>query len=210
MKYVITSFVKSLNTSLAIFVADCLGVPPPDKKVFVGPDYYIRDGIRVEKYFPPTFDKVTPSHPLWKYIEHYDIMMDLPYCFLYKEIHQYFSDSKFIHSIRPSDEWLSSLERYDMLHPTSVGNQQLWMFAGYPYNPPFKPFKWNQENRDRLINTYETHNQNVIDYFKDYPDNFVCVETPLDKQDSENVAKLLGIKTDKIIGHYNPNNVIRV
>ena len=209
MKYVITSFIKSFNTSLTAFVGDVLGIPVPPKRIFVSPDQCKRDGINIVNFLPPTYDTITTSHPLWEYIEHYDIMMDLPYCFLYKEIHQHFPDSKFIHGIRPSDEWLSSLKRYDMLGDSNIGNQQLWLFAGYPYNPPFKPFKWTKENEDRLINTYETHNQNVIDYFKDYPDNFICVETPLNMQDSKNVAKLLGVETDKLIGHLNPNNIIR-
>lgn len=193
MKYVITSFVKSFNSSLAAYTSTLTGAPI-QKQIWVTSTKLKRDSHRIENFLPPTHEKLTPDHPLWFSVENQTLLTDLPWCFLYKEIHSHFPDSKFLHGIRPSHEWLSSLKRYDALGENHIGNQQLWMFAGYPYNPPFEPFEWNSENEERLINTYETHNQSVIDYFKDFPENFICVETPIDGKDRINIANFLGSK----------------
>lgn len=95
---------------------------------------------------------------LMKIIENYDSFDDTPWPFLYKQIDRLFPDSKFILSIRKTPEiWFKSIcNLRDILGPSK------------DHSPPY-------DEKDKQINRYLRHNNDVQKYFENIPNKLLIV-----------------------------------
>ncbi len=112
-------------------------------------------------------------------IEQQDAFKDTPWPILYKELDQAYPGSKFIHVVRDSQKWIASASRDFGTHPNSihqliygcpcpVGNEKIW--------------------GDR----YEKHNREVVEYFKDRPDDFLSLHMDRGELNFEPICQFLG------------------
>lgn len=97
--------------------------------------------------------------------EHFDAMQDTPwYCF-YKDLDKKYPNSKFILTIRNTDSWYTSwinmFNRDNKYHKLT----KFLFFEG-------KTLKHNKEN---YIAQYEKRNSEIINYFKDRPENLLIL-----------------------------------
>lgn len=98
----------------------------------------------------------------YKLIEQYDAFEDHPWSVLYKELDSKYPNSKFILTIRPTDQWIKSIlshfgQTYIPLHE--------WIYGvGYP-----------EGNEDIYIHRYEKHNADILEYFKYRPNDLLIL-----------------------------------
>lgn len=142
--------------------------------------------------------------PIIKLVNRYKAFQDRPFYMndLYKHLDEHFPDSKFILSIRDdADEWYNSLIRF---HSKVFGNgskptvEQLkrsgYIHTGWIYDMLKGLYKTSDDdiyNKDNLINYYNTYNANVIDYFKDRPDDLLIINLK-DKDSYQKFCKFIG------------------
>lgn len=92
--------------------------------------------------------------------EKHDAFQDNPWPLLYKEMDQKFPGSKFILTTRPLDEWIDSVVRHFGTRETAM---RRWIYgSGCP-----------QGNEDRYTERYELHNREVLEYFRDRPEDLL-------------------------------------
>ena len=84
----------------------------------------------------------------------FDAFQDNPWPVLYKELDRKFPGSKFILTLRPSDEWIRSVVNHFNEEETPMRE---WIYGvGCP-----------KGNENVYIARYERHNREVLEYFKD-------------------------------------------
>jgi hypothetical protein len=87
-------------------------------------------------------------------VNKFDAFQDNPWPILYKELDQKFPDSKFILTLRPSEDWFRSVVNHFIEKETPMRE---WIYGvGYP-----------KGNENVYVARYERHNREVIEYFKD-------------------------------------------
>jgi 3'-phosphoadenosine 5'-phosphosulfate sulfotransferase (PAPS reductase)/FAD synthetase len=97
-------------------------------------------------------------------IAEYSALSDIPVCALYKELDEYYPNSKFIFTSRSTESWVnsaildtqSSINKYGCMHATTR-----WAY-GLDYI-----------DRDKFIERYEQHQKAVSKYFKNRSDILV-------------------------------------
>lgn len=141
-----------------------------------------------------------------EYCEEYDAFQDVPFSLpeTYKHIYEEYPDSKFILTIRDSDEiWYDSLIRFysivfgkngnpptkfDLQNHRYIHLHWMWDLNRYIYNTPEdEPYQ-----KEKMIEWYNTYNNNVISYFKD-KDNLLVLNLK-DKNSYESFTNFLGIE----------------
>lgn len=95
-------------------------------------------------------------------INRYDAVQDVPWCALFKEIDEKFENTKFILTIRDSKDWLNSAKKhfkddYFKMHEYLYGEGVL------------------EGNEERYLKRYLAHNDEVIKYFSDRPDDLLVL-----------------------------------
>ena len=89
----------------------------------------------------------------FKFANRFDAFQDNPWPILYKELDRKFPGSKFILTLRPSDEWIRSVVSVFGDEETPMRE---WIYGvGHP-----------KGNEDVYIARYERHNREVMEYFK--------------------------------------------
>lgn len=96
-------------------------------------------------------------------VRHYDLFEDWPWPLIYKDLDRMFQGSKFILTVRKSEEkWLESLKNHSMrTHPTKHCRK-----LAYGFNFPHKSEK-------KHIEFYRRHNDGVRSYFKGRSGDFL-------------------------------------
>jgi signal recognition particle subunit SEC65 len=95
-------------------------------------------------------------------VEQYDAFQDNPWAIIYKELDKKYPESKFILTLRSTDEWIQSLVRHFGNEHTSMRE---WIYGvGNP-----------KGHEEIYISRYEQHNQEVLEYFKDRPDDLLVL-----------------------------------
>ncbi len=100
-------------------------------------------------------------------VEQYDAFEDNPWPIIYRELDERFPGSKFILTRRPSAAWIRSQVRDFALTETPM---RRWIYgenAGCP-----------EGNEDIYVARYERHNREVLEYFKDRPDDLLVFDLP--------------------------------
>lgn len=92
----------------------------------------------------------------------YDAFQDNPWPIIYQELDRKYPNSKFILTIRNSENWIQSLVRYFGSNETPM---RKWIYGvGCP-----------EGNEEIYIKRFEKHNKEVIDYFKQRPNDLLVM-----------------------------------
>ncbi|MEX2605902.1 MAG: sulfotransferase family protein [Kiritimatiellia bacterium] len=98
-------------------------------------------------------------------LDGYDAVEDTPWYMIYKELDGLIPHSKFILTLRDPESWFRSVSRHigDLRSP-----HHEWIYGKGKGLP-----KYHKRN---AIRVYSTHNQEVLDYFKDRPDDLLVLD----------------------------------
>ena len=95
-------------------------------------------------------------------LDRYDAFVDNPWPILFRELDQRCPGSRFILTTRPSDAWFRSVTRF--FGPKTTPMRE-WIYgAGSPLG-----------NEARYVERFERHNREVLDYFRDRPDDLLVL-----------------------------------
>ena len=98
----------------------------------------------------------------YKLVDKYDAFQDNPWPLIYRELDEKYPGSKFILTVRPAEKWMRSMARHFGAMSTPMRE---WIYGvGCP-----------KGNEELYIARYERHNAEVIDYFKDRPDDLLVL-----------------------------------
>jgi Sulfotransferase domain len=96
----------------------------------------------------------------------FDAFQDNPWPILYRELDEKFPGSKFILTLRPTNDWIRSMVNHFNEDETPM---RKWIYGvGCP-----------KGNEHVYIARYERHNREVTDYFKDRPEQFLVLNIPV-------------------------------
>ena len=94
--------------------------------------------------------------------EQYEAFRDNPWPVVYQEMDRRFPGSKFILTVRPGASWINSVVRHFGAETTPMRE---WIYgAGCP-----------QGNEAIYLARYERHNREVLEYFRDRPDDLLVM-----------------------------------
>jgi hypothetical protein len=99
-------------------------------------------------------------------VDRFDAFQDNPWPILYKELDQRFPSSKFILTLREPAEWIRSQVRHFGRHETPM---RTWIYG----------FGCPEENEDRYLQRFESHNREVLSYFSDRPNDLLVMDLTL-------------------------------
>lgn len=98
-------------------------------------------------------------------INHYDAIEDTPWYMIYKELDKKIPNSKFILTIRDEESWYKSVSRH-------IGDLRSahheWIYGRGKGLP--------KDYKENTIKIYTEHNREVLDYFKDRPDDLLVID----------------------------------
>lgn len=96
-------------------------------------------------------------------VKRYDAFQDNPWPIIYRYIDEKYPGSRFILTVRPTDDWIDSVVRHFGSESTPM---RKWIYGvGYPLG-----------NEKIYIDRYERHNQDVKDHLKDRPDDLLVMD----------------------------------
>ncbi len=96
-------------------------------------------------------------------VAQYDAFQDNPWPILYRKLDRLYPQSKFILTMRNSDSWIASQVRHFGRRETPM---RQWIYGvGCP-----------EGHEDVYKERYESHNKDVLDYFRDRPDDFLILD----------------------------------
>ena len=123
-------------------------------------------GYRVKSFFGSDDPDISRNacEQAFGFVEEYDAFEDTPWCIIYKELDEKYPGSKFILTLRPTEAWIKSqVEHFGTKTATTPIRE--WIYGtAYP-----------KGNEDIYIARYERHNREVVEYFKDRPDDFLIL-----------------------------------
>ncbi len=138
-------------------------------------DWVLQDmGYRVSKAYKQTDGKFSKTlenmdlSEIKRVSELFDAFQDIPWFLYYKEFDQWYPGSKFILTIRDNKSWWNSFLRY-----FRTEYYPLFKYV-YGFNNPIG-------NRDAIVERYEEHNNGILEYFKDRPDDLLVLEVGEEK-----------------------------
>jgi hypothetical protein len=100
-----------------------------------------------------------------KIIEKFDAIEDTPWYIIYKELDKLLPGSKFILTIRDEQSWYKSVSRH-------IGNLRSahheWIYGKGKGLP--------KDYKENTINVYNNHNKEVVEYFKNRPNDLLIID----------------------------------
>jgi hypothetical protein len=98
-------------------------------------------------------------------LKNYDAVEDTPWYMIYKELDKLIPHSKFILTIRDEESWYSSVKRH-------IGDLRSahheWIYGRGKGLP--------KEDKQNTIDVFNKHNQEVIEYFKNRPNDLLIID----------------------------------
>lgn len=94
------------------------------------------------------------------------ITREFPYFGMYEYIYENYENSKFVLCIRNSEDVFNSYKKYMSTELTYSINDALFDVYG--------PI--TDEHKEQFIKIYEEHNQKILDFFKDKPENLLVLK----------------------------------
>ena len=95
----------------------------------------------------------------------FDAFQDNPWPVIYRFLDREYPGSKFILTMRPSEKWIASVVDH---FGKSAPPMREWIYGPGMGNPT--------GNESVYIERYERHNREVLDYFKDRPEDFIVFD----------------------------------
>lgn len=143
-----------------------------------------RNAERLQKYYLKT-----DFNPIIQYCKSAEVFQDYPFSYpeTYKFVDKAYPNSKFILTVRDSPEqWYDSISKFhaklfgkgilptksDLENATYVEKGWVWRNFSFFYNPPNLEDIYSKNN---LIKTYIDYNKEVINYFKNRPDDLLIL-----------------------------------
>lgn len=108
-----------------------------------------------------------------------DAFKDTPWPILYREMDERYPGSKFILVERSTDKWIASACKDFQSHPNEI-HRHIYGVAS-PVG-----------NEQIFIERYERHNNEVKSYFRDRPDDLLCMHLDRGEVTWENLCNFLG------------------
>jgi hypothetical protein len=105
----------------------------------------------------------------------HDAITDTPVCCLYKALDKSYPGSKFILTIREKESWLHSCERYwkEVLMPLiQTGPDHPYKYIRFINE---KVYGAQDYDREIFSGVYDTYNTEVVQYFRDRPQDFLIL-----------------------------------
>lgn len=145
-------------------------------------DQYRAEILHMDHYFKDEFD------PIIRYCKSAQVFQDVPFSApeTFKYLDKAYPGSKFILTVRDdAEQWYRSITRFhaklfgkDGRVPTVDDlKSAIYIRKGAPYNtvrvhgtPDHDPY-----NKEIMIAHYEKHNRDVMEYFKDRPDDLLVI-----------------------------------
>jgi hypothetical protein len=133
---------------------------------------------------------------IYETVEKFDTFEDWPWPLMYKELDKKYPGSKFILTIRKDHNiWLKSIKKHSLKTNPIYHCRKL----AYGYYYP-------QYNEGKYIRAYEKHNKEVIEYFKNRPNDFLIINWE-EGDGWEKLCKFLGKRIPKkAIPHCNKSS----
>ncbi len=115
-----------------------------------------------------------------KDVSRYDAVEDNPYPLIFKELDQLFPGSKFILTMREPESWYKSVKRHigDLRDPMHE-----WIYGRGKGLP--------KDDKENTLRVFNAHNAEVIEYFKDRPDDLLILNF-MEGDRWEKLCKFLG------------------
>ena len=98
-------------------------------------------------------------------IHGYDALEDTPWYMIYQELDRRLPGSKFILTIRDEESWYRSVSRHIGLLRNPLHEYIYGRGKGLP-----------MKNRENTIAVYNRHNEGVLEYFRERPDDLLVVD----------------------------------
>jgi hypothetical protein len=98
-------------------------------------------------------------------IRDYDAVEDTPWYMIYQQLDKMIPGSKFILTIRDEESWYSSVSR----HIGTLKNPNHELIYGRGKSLPM-------ENKENTIRIFNSHNQEVLEYFTDRPGDLLVLD----------------------------------
>lgn len=100
---------------------------------------------------------------------------DFPISILYKELDKAYPGSKFILTIRDDVDWLRSVRDH-----FSYKNPHRWEWDVYPFSNRMHQAVYGRKDFDAftMLERYRRHNAEIIEYFKNRPDELLIMREP--------------------------------
>jgi hypothetical protein len=126
-------------------------------------------------------------------VPRFDAFKDNPWPLLYRELDERFPASKFVLTVRPTEEWIRSAVGH---FGTQSRPMLEWIYGvGYP-----------KGNEDIFIARYERHNREVLEHFKTRPDDLLVLSIT-EGEGWEKLCPFLGKEVpDVAFPHEDPKN----
>ena len=97
------------------------------------------------------------------FARNYEAFKDNPWPCVFKEVDNAFPGSKFILTVRETNDWLESVVKH--FGDTSTSMREFIYGVGFP-----------KGNEHIYISRYERHNNEVVDYFRGRPDDLLIMD----------------------------------
>ena len=144
-----------------------------------------------------------------KLCEDYEVFQDRPFSMpgTYKHLDEAFPNSKFILSVRDNeDKWYGSFIRFQRMifggkitPSANILKKSQHCYKGWMYDVIKDQYNTPDDdlyNKETLTNIYLKHNKDVLEYFKDRPDDLLVIN--LKHEDSyKRFCKFLGIRKER-------------
>lgn len=153
-------------------------------------------------YVTGNFEKII------KYCESADVFQDVPFSFqnTYKYLDEAYPNSKFILSVRnTAEEWYDSLVYFHLYRhnrgtiPTAEQLQtNPYIYRGWMWevmNGVYGTTEKDPYDKQTLINYYNKHNEDTIEYFKHRPNDFIKINLA-DFNSYNTFKKFMGIENE--------------
>ncbi len=177
------------------------------KQVFIDLGFVVANQFNAELLMDNYFDK--DFDPIIDFCKTGEFFQDVPFSCpnTFRFLDKAYPNSKFILTVRDSStQWYNSLIRF---HSKLYGDGKIptvemlkkvdYVYPGWTWNTIKKMHNITENddpyNKEMLISYYENHNKDVLEYFKDRPNDLLVLNVS-DKRSYQKLAKFIGIKVD--------------
>ena len=123
-----------------------------------------------------THYELTHGHYNFTILQDYDGISDITVSPYYMELDQIFPNSKFILTIRDKKKWLESLKRHWEDRPPYDDPKQTETHLKIRRFLRAAVYGIYTYNEQRLSNVYDVYHRNVLDYFKERPEDLLVID----------------------------------
>lgn len=132
--------------------------------------YHLGVHIKHHPDDPHTYEQLIRADYNLSILKNCDGACDLSIAPFYRELDREFPGSKFILTVRDIKSWLESTKRHWAVEDVDVFESK---FSSYIKTVVFRCLVFNEQ---RFSDAYKDHQQGVVDYFKDRPDDLLVID----------------------------------